>query len=156
MDLPGAPVRERRLAERVEDMAETKQIPVEAAVDFNEVHWPPHNRLQGIDWKQLDYALGAFEGTQCMGVALYKVVGGMAHLEQIVVADGRTRRGIGSDLIRAFEGHAADLGCHVIQLETAETQAPRFYEGHGYARVATYPNGRFHLDWHLYRKEISG
>ena len=41
------------------------------------MHWPPHNRLQGIDWKQLDYALGA------------------------------------------FEGHATDLGCHVIQLETA-------------------------------------
>jgi hypothetical protein len=44
----------------------------------------------------------------------------------------------------------------VIQLETAQTQAPGFYERHGYERIGTYPNGRFHLDWHLYRKEIGG
>jgi len=137
-------------------MSETRQIPVDTAVDFNAVHWPPHNRRQGIDWKRLDYALGAFEGMQCVGVAIYKVVGGMAHLEQIVVADGATRRGIGSELMRAFEEHAGQLGCHVIQLETAETQAPGFYERHGYTRIGTYPDSRFHLDWHLYRKEISG
>jgi ribosomal protein S18 acetylase RimI-like enzyme len=92
---------------------------------------------------------------QCVGVAIYKVVGGMAHLEQIVVADGATRRGIGSELMRALEEHAVALGCHVIQLETAETQAPGFYERHGYTRIGTYPDSRFHLDWHLYRKEIS-
>ncbi|RLB49796.1 MAG: hypothetical protein DRH23_05810 [Deltaproteobacteria bacterium] len=50
------------------------------------------------------------------------VVGGMAHLEQIVVADGATG----------------------------------FYERHGYTRIGTYPGSRFHLDWHSYRKEISG
>jgi ribosomal protein S18 acetylase RimI-like enzyme len=137
-------------------MLETRAIPVQTAVDFNAVHWPPHNRRQGIDWKQVDCALGAFEGTDCVGVAIYKIVGGMAHLEQIVVAEGSTRRGVGSELMRAFEAHAVELGCHVIQLETAETQAPGFYERHGYTRIGTYPNGRFHLDWHLYRKEIAG
>ena len=80
----------------------------------------------------------------------------MAYLEQIVVSEGLTGRGIGSELRHAFETHAAELGCHVIQLETAETQAPGFYERHGYTRVGTYPNGRFHLDWHLYRREIAG
>ena len=135
-------------------MTETRPIPVQTARDFNAVHWPPHNRRQGIDWKQQDFALGAFEVTECVGVAIYKVVGGMAFLEQIVVAEGSTGRGIGSQLMKAFEAHAAELGCHVIQLETAETQAPGFYERHGYKRIGTYPNGRFHLDWHLYRKEI--
>ena len=56
--------------------------------------------------------------------------------------------------MRSFEAHAIDLGCHVAQLETAETQAPAFYERHGYTRIGTYVNGRFHLDWHLYRKEL--
>lgn len=135
---------------------ETRTISVESARDFNAVHWPPHNRRQGIDWQQEDFALGAFDEAQCVGVAIYKVVGGMAFLEQIVVADGSTRRGIGSALIKDFEAHAVELGCHVIQLETAKTQAPGFYEHHGYQRIGTYPNGRFHLDWHLYRKEIGG
>jgi len=62
-------------------MSKTGQIPVETAVDFNAVHWPPHNRRRG---------------------------------------------------------------------------APGFYERHGYTRIGTYPDSRLHLDWHLYRKAISG
>lgn len=135
-------------------MPVTKPIPVQQATDFNKVHWPPHNRRQGIDWDQQDFALGAYENDECLGVAIYKTVGGMAYLEQLVVQEAATRRGIGSALMRAFESHAADLGCHVIQLETAETQAPAFYERHGFTRIGTYENGRFHLDWHLYRKEL--
>jgi ribosomal protein S18 acetylase RimI-like enzyme len=135
-------------------MPQTKPIPVEQAADFNKVHWPPHNRRQGIDWKQQDFALGAYENDDCLGVAIYKTVGGMAYLEQLVVKESATRRGVGSALMHAFESHATKLGCHVIQLETAETQAPAFYERHGYTRIGTYEDGRFHLDWHLYRKEI--
>ena len=135
-------------------MSQTRPIPVQQASDFNKIHWPPHNRRQGIDWQQQEFAVGAYEGDELLGVAIYKVVGGMAYLEQIVVHEAHTRCGIGSTLMKAFESHANDLGCHVIQLETAETQAPAFYERHGYQRIGTYPNGRFHLDWHLYRKEI--
>jgi ribosomal protein S18 acetylase RimI-like enzyme len=135
-------------------MFETKTIAIQQAVDFKKIHWPIHNRRQGIDWQQQDFAIGSYDNDECRGVAIYKVVGGMAYLEQIVVADAHTHRGIGSSLMRAFEAHAADLGCHVVQLETAETQAPGFYERHGYQRIGTYPNGRFHLDWHLYRKEL--
>ena len=135
-------------------MPTTQPIPVQQAINFNKIHWPPHNRRQGIDWKQHEFALGAFEIGQLVGVAIYKVVGGMAYLEQLVVREDRTHRGVGSTLLRAFEAHAAELGCHVIQLETAETQAPAFYERHAYRHIGTYENGRFHLDWHLYRKEL--
>lgn len=137
-------------------MGEPRPIPIEAAREFTAAHWPAHNRAQGIDWKQTEFALGIFEEAMVLGAAIYKVVGGMAFLEQIVVAEGDTRRGLGSRLLAAFEVHARELGCHVIQLETAETQAPGFYERHGYERVATWPDGRFHLDWHLYRKPITG
>jgi len=135
-------------------MVGPRRISVEAAREFTTVHWPAHSRNQGIDWKQTDYALASFEGETCLGAAIYKVNGGMAFLEQLVVVDGYTRRGIGSCLLGAFEAHARELGCHVVQLETAETQAPGFYERYGYERVATWPNSRFHLDWHLYRKQI--
>lgn len=136
-------------------MSDIKPIPITAALEFNAQHWPVHNRRQGIDWKQSDFALGAFDGEEPVGVAIYKVVGGMAFLEQIVVEDGHTHQGVGSQLMKAFEAHAVELACHVLQLETAETQAPEFYERHGYERIATYPNGRFHLEWYVYRKELS-
>lgn len=136
-------------------MATTKPIPREEALAFTGMHWPSHNRRQGIEWEQSNYALGAFEGDELCAAAYYKVVGGMAHLEQIVVAEERTHEGLGTALMAAFESHVAELGCHVIQLETAETQAPAFYERLGYERVGTYPNGRFHLAWHLYRKALS-
>ena len=137
-------------------MEEPRPLPVEAAREFTAAHWPAHNRAQGIDWKQTEFALGIVEGASVLGVAIYKVVGGTAFLEQLVVAEGHTRRGIGSRLLAAFEAHVQELGCHVIRLETAETQAPGFYERYGYQRVATWPNGRFHLDWYLYRKPIAG
>jgi N-acetylglutamate synthase-like GNAT family acetyltransferase len=135
-------------------MLDTKPITVQSAIDFTKVHWPPHNQRQGIDWKQQDFALGAYEDGEQVGAAVYKVVGGLAFLEQIVVADDKTDGGIGSALLKAFEAHAAELGCHVLQLETARTQAPAFYERHGYERAATFPNGRFHLEWYVYRKTL--
>ena len=137
-------------------MCDVQQITVEAARDFTAKHWPIHNRAQGIpEWIQSNFALVAVQGGDHVGAAIYKVVGGMAFLEQLVVAARRTHQGIGSRLLEAFEAHVRELGCHVIQLETGETQAPAFYEKHGYERVGTWPNGRFHFDWHLYRKALA-
>ncbi len=135
-------------------MLETQPIPIETALEFAKAHWPLHNRRQGIEWKRQDFAFAAHEGGEQVGAAVYRVVGGRAFLEQLVVAEGQTHRGIGSALLEAFEAHATELGCHVLELETAETQAPVFYERHGYQRIATLPNGRFHLEWYVYRKEL--
>lgn len=135
-------------------MSKTKPIAVKDAIAFTKAHWPAHNRRQRIDWNREDFALGAYENGEQVGAAVYRVIGGWAFLEQIVVADGKTGGGIGSSLLQAFEAHAAELGCHVLELETAETQAPAFYERHGYERAATLPNGRFHLEWYVYRKQI--
>jgi N-acetylglutamate synthase-like GNAT family acetyltransferase len=135
-------------------MPSVRPFDLESAQRFAAREWPEHNRTQGIVWIQADYALAEHDGEECAGVATYKVVGGVATLEQLIVAHGRTHRGTGSRLLAAFEAHAAQLGCHRIQLETAETQAPRFYEKHGYVRAFTSVDGRFHLDWHLYVKQL--
>ena len=129
-------------------------LDLESAEEFGARHWPAHNRAQGMVWNQTHHALAEHDGDGCVGVAIYSVVGGVATLAQLVVAHDRVRKGIGSRLLRAFERHAAELGCHTIELETAETQAPRFYEKHGYVRAFTKIDARFHLDWHLYVKRI--
>jgi GNAT superfamily N-acetyltransferase len=136
-------------------MTNIASIEVAAARLFSAQHWPLHNEQQGIVWRQRDYALAEYDAGQCAGVAIYSTIGGLAQLEQLVVAHGRVRQGIGTRLLRALEAHVRELGCHLIQLETAETQAPRFYEQHGYERVFSCPNGRFHLTWHSYIKRLA-
>lgn len=135
-------------------MTHIAAIEVAAARSFTARHWPAHNERQGIVWQQQDYALAEYHEDDCVGVAIYSVVGGLAHLEQLVVAHGRIGTGIGSRLLRAFEAHVRELGCHLVQLETAETQAPKFYERHGYQCAFTCPDGRFHLVWHTYLKRL--
>lgn len=129
-------------------------IEVAAARLFTAQHWPLHNERQGIVWQQRDYALAEYDDGECAGVAIYATVGGLAHLEQLVVAHGRVGRGIGARLLGAFEAHVRELDCHLIQLETADTQAPKFYERHGYQRAFTCQDGRFHLAWHTYFKRL--
>lgn len=129
-------------------------IDIELARRFTTQHWPPHNEEQGMLWQQADYALAAHGDGEVVGVAMYSTVGGLATLDQLVVAYGKVRGGIGSRLLHAFEQHVRSLGCHLIRLETAETQAPKFYERHGYERAFTCPDGRFHLAWHMYLKRL--
>lgn len=134
----------------------TRITPIEVADGrlFTAQHWPLHNEKQGIVWQQRDYALAEYEAGECVGVAIYSAVGGLANLEQLVVAHGRIGAGVGSRLLRAFESHVSELGCHLIKLETADTQAPRFYECHGYRCAYTCSDGRFHLAWHTYEKRL--
>lgn len=136
-------------------MTHVAPIEVAAARLFTAQHWPLHNERQGIVWQQRDYALAEYDAGECTGVAIYSAVGGLAHLEQLVVAHGRVGQGIGSRLLRAFEAHVRELGCHLIQLETAETQAPKFYERHGYERMVSCSDARFHLTWHTYLKRLA-
>lgn len=88
-------------------MLDTEPLRVEAAREFAAQHWPTHNRSQGFQWEQSDFALGAFDALECVGVAIYRVVGGMAHLAQLVVASGLTHRGIGS-AGTSIASHCAD------------------------------------------------
>lgn len=56
-------------------MLDTEPLRAEAAREFAAQHWPTHNRSQGFQWEQGDFALGAFDALECMGVAIYRVVG---------------------------------------------------------------------------------
>jgi ribosomal protein S18 acetylase RimI-like enzyme len=54
------------------------------------------------------------------------------------------RRGLGAELVRAFEALARTHGCTSFYLETFNFQAPRLYESLGYRTAyehAVYPHG---------------
>ena len=72
------------------------------------------------------------------------------HIGLVWVAAERRHSGLGSRLLRAIEGAAAERGCRHAHLDTFSYQARPFYERHGYALFATlddYPPGhrRFFL-----------
>jgi ribosomal protein S18 acetylase RimI-like enzyme len=53
-------------------------------------------------------------------------------LQQLWVDPAYRRRGIASQLVRAFEGHAWERGCRSVCLETFSFQAPALYRALGY------------------------
>ena len=67
-----------------------------------------------------------------IGGAVGRTWGACGELQQLWVAPAHRRRGLGADLVRAFEQRAAVRGCHTFYLETFSFQAPALYGALGY------------------------
>lgn len=90
------------------------------------------------------------EAGRVVGGALGRWWGRLCELQQLWVDAPCRGQGLGAQLVKAFERHAADKGCTSFYLETLSFQAPAFYQGLGY-RVAferaQYPHGivKYHM-----------
>ncbi len=69
---------------------------------------------------------------EVVGGAVGRTWGRCCELQQLWVAVGQRRQGLGSRLVRAFEGRALARGCRTFYLETFSFQAPNFYRSLGY------------------------
>jgi ribosomal protein S18 acetylase RimI-like enzyme len=81
---------------------------------------------------------------QIVGGAVGRTWGECCELQQLWVEPAYRRRGIGSRLVRLFEGRAAERGCRTFYLETFSFQAPAFYRSLGYhaeAEIPGFPGG---------------
>jgi GNAT superfamily N-acetyltransferase len=67
-----------------------------------------------------------------IGGAVGRRWGACAELQQLWVRPDLRRRGLGAQLVRAFEARAAEHGCTLVYLETFSFQAPRLYASLGY------------------------
>ena len=67
-----------------------------------------------------------------IGGAVGRRWGACAELQQLWVRPDLRRRGLGAQLVRAFEARAASHGCTTVYLETFSFQAPRLYASLGY------------------------
>jgi len=84
------------------------------------------------------------ESGQVIGGAIGRWWGPCCELQQLWVLPSHRCRGIGTQLIRAFEARAAEHGCSSFYLETFNFQAPGLYQSLGYTVAyehAVYPHG---------------
>ena len=81
---------------------------------------------------------------EVLGGAVGRTWGACCELQQLWVAPGLRRQGIGARLVREFERKASTRGCSVFYLETFSFQAPALYRALGYREVLTlrgFPHG---------------
>jgi ribosomal protein S18 acetylase RimI-like enzyme len=69
---------------------------------------------------------------EIIGGVIGRTWGTCCELQQLWVEPNQRRRGIGTDLVKAFEEHAAERGCTTCYLETFSFQAPSLYQSLGY------------------------
>lgn len=69
---------------------------------------------------------------EVVGGAVGRTWGRCCEIRQLWVAKAHRGRGLGTSLVRALEGRAAERGCDTFYLETWTFQARRFYETLGY------------------------
>lgn len=87
---------------------------------------------------------------QVVGGAVGRRWGSCCELQQLWVEPARRRKGIGAQLIQAFEARARAHGCTSFYLETFSFQAPGLYISLGYKAAyayAGYPHGivKYHM-----------
>ena len=136
--------------------------------EFAAREWAQYNAEVGVNWDSRRYYLAAELGGRPVGLAVFHIVGGVGHLDQLLVAKAHRGQGIGSQLIGEFERRCRAEGCHKLTLETAEyegrssrstpsgsaLQARGFYEKHGFTVLCTMRDDKFHRIWYLMGKAL--
>jgi GNAT superfamily N-acetyltransferase len=126
----------------------------EQVEDFLTREWRRYDEEVGISWDSSHYHLAAELDGRIVGMAHFHIVGGVGHLDQLLVAKDRQSQGIGSHLLDEFEQRCRAAGCHKLTLETAEYQARGFYEKHGFKIACIMRDNKFHYNWYLMEKAL--
>jgi GNAT superfamily N-acetyltransferase len=135
-------------------MISVKRIKKKMLKEF-EKEWKIFDEEIGIEWKEKDYCLGAFNKKQLVGYVKFNICGGVGYLHKLIVKKQERRKGIGKTLIEAFEEFCKDK-CHKLTLKTSEKHktAIKFYKKMGYKKETTLRNDKFGLKWFLMYKSV--
>jgi GNAT superfamily N-acetyltransferase len=122
-------------AARPWEICEVEQGQIE---QFLQREWPAvdertFGRYDEEMWVAKRRVVAAYENGEAVGAVVFKMEAGLGKISQLIVAEGRRRRGVGAALMRRTEEVCRQEGCHKISLKTYwRSEAQRFYEGQGY------------------------
>ncbi|HEV8652574.1 MAG TPA: GNAT family N-acetyltransferase [Actinomycetes bacterium] len=107
-----------------------------------------------LDWTSRPVAVEARSDQELVGVAVGEVVAGMARLSDVLVAEPLQGAGVGGRLVELFCQRAAALGAGRCFLRCPDTDRHRrFYERHGFVRIARIPRYYHGMDFLEYMRE---
>ena len=135
---------------------EVHDVRREEIEEFRSREWRRYDEEIGITFDSRHHYLAAELERQLVGIAHFHIVGGIGHLDQLLVAKDYRDQGIGSRLLSEFERRCRAAGCHRLTLETAEYQARGFYEKHGFKIACIMRDNKFHYTWYLMEKTLDG
>jgi ribosomal protein S18 acetylase RimI-like enzyme len=120
--------------------------------------WPAADRdvfgPDGLDWTSRPVVVEARAGDELVAVAVGEVVAGTARLGDILVARSQRSGGVGGRLLELFCERAAAAGAARCYLRCPDTpRHRRFYQRHGFARIARLPRYYHGKDFLEYLRE---
>ncbi len=120
--------------------------------------WPAADRdvfgPGGLDWTSQPVVVEARDGGELVAVAVGEVVAGTARLGDILVARSLRSGGMGGRLLELFCERAAAAGAARCYLRCPDTpRHRRFYQRHGFARIARLPRYYHGKDFLEYLRE---
>jgi 2'-5' RNA ligase/ribosomal protein S18 acetylase RimI-like enzyme len=127
------------------------------AADWSQRAWQQYSARQYGPAVRPDepFAITARMAGEIAGVAEGEVRSTLCRLARLMVGPDRRGTGIGSQLLRATEHHAAARGCRFVRLEAlAGSRAEGFYLGRGYEVVASLPRWREERDFSLMERRL--
>lgn len=129
--------------------------------EFFTEEWPSANQevfgfTDQSRWKMEEYILTAKEENLIIGVAQFRIIGGVGYLSTLLVKKKFRGTGIvGSSLLKHFESTAKERKCHKLSLKSYKnSRAENFFAKHGYQEEAVLKNDIHGIDWVMMSKKV--
>ncbi len=125
---------------------------------FSESEWRTvDTEHYGADagWVETNFVVEAKDGDEIVGILEASVLNGVARIGNVIVSRSHARKGIGRQLMHAFEEKVKTEGAHKIYLITGKDWAAElFYQSLGLIKEGDLPNHFRHQDFVAYSKFI--
>ena len=107
------------------------------------------------EWKAKRFILKLTIDEEIVGTISGKHLGGVVHVDSIIVAGEQRRKGFGKAMMEKAEEFAKSLDAHKIHLIAGKRwQANEFYKKMGYKKMGELPKHHFKHDFVIYSKFI--
>ncbi|WP_339061204.1 GNAT family N-acetyltransferase [Tepidibacillus marianensis] len=127
--------------------------------DFYIREWPSANdEVFGFRdqsrWKMQEHIITARRNKEIVGVAQFRIIGGVGYLSTLLVKEEcRGKGSVGQVLLSQFESIAEENQCHKLGLKTyKDSRSANFFAQHGYFEEAFLKNDIHGIDWVMMAK----
>lgn len=122
--------------------------------------WPSaNNEVFGFSdqsrWKMEEHLTTARVNNQIVGIAQFRIIGGVGYLSTLLVKEEYRGKGlIGQALLEQFENIAYQKGCHKLGLKSYNSsRSSNFFAKNGYMEEGILKNDIHGIDWVMMAKK---